>query len=721
MHSRIRFIVSVTFIVMIGPLLISLKSISAQEVEKNRNEQRLHDSLARKHIVFQNVIWRYHQVLLAQPTETSDEEIGNWIDQLDSGGGWPDIDYKDTARAGWKPYQHLQRMKAIAGAVLRQDSKYYNNNDVRSNAIRALAFWTVHRPKSLNWWYNRIGTPRLVRDTIVLLGEHLDIELRDKSIDVLNQNRQGGTGANLLWTAETALHLGCLTNNSEQVKKAADAIWHEILVGQNEGIQEDWSFFQHGVRLQTFSYGKFFLEIAVNTAWQLQGTQWEMPDEKKIIISNYMLEGMQWMSRGIHTVPSTMDRQFSRPNRLSYSDIRPQLKLWMDVDKNHDRPIQKFLDRQNNNANPINGFRHFLKADLTTYHRPEGSIFLKTISNRTKATETTNQENLKGRRFLHSGDHYLLNDGTELEGIQPTLDWSRMPGITVADPKTTQARRPFTGGLGDGDSGLVAMDYARLRDTSDPKKDIGSRTEFEVRKSWFFHGDKMICLLSGWKTGKELTHDLTTSIQQRLLDGDVIYADKSGNINKLPVGKIIIGKIQWAIHDGVGYFLLGNENCQLFAGPATGTWAAINDGFRDRTDPVTKSVFRMYLNHGSRPEPTGYAVVLGADVKKMVALQKSQDWRVELNSRRCQAISFSNHVMAAFFESGEFTMVRAAGGRRLPTKLQTDSPCLLTMSENKALVNCPDQLGRKIRVGIDLDSREIEIPTGGLPVSIDIK
>jgi len=669
---------------------------------------------------FDYILSRYRNVMLAQPRNESDEELEVWLKKIASDGLWPDVDYNDNSRTGWKPYQHLLRMKAIAVAVAHKDSKYFQDSTARSHTVKSLLYWTKHRPKSLNWWYNRIGTPRLVRDVIVLLDSQPDSGLRDEAIDVLKQNRLGGTGANLLWTAETALHLGCLTRESEQVQKASDAIWNEINVGQPEGIQADWSFFQHGARLQTFSYGKFFLEIAVNSAWQLKGTKWEMPEDKKAIISNYLLDGMQWMSRGIYTVPSTMDRQFSRPDRLSYADVRPQLKLWMEVDQDRSNELEEFLARQNKNANPMTAFKHFHNADFTVYHRPAGSIFLKTISNRTKPTETTNRENLKGKRYLHSGDHYVMKDGSELEGIQPTLDWSRMPGITIAGLKSNQLRRAFNGGLGDGKSGLVAMDYARIRDATDKEKSVESRMEFEVRKTWFFHGDQMICLLGGWKTDNQLTDTIVTSIEQRLLEGDVVYANEAGDIQNLEIGQTHSGKIQWALHDGVGYMFLGDETCEIFKGPATGTWASINFGYRDQTNPVTKNVFRLYLNHAASPKNTGYVVVLDASIERMIELSKSRNWKVESNSWSCQAISFPGKWMAALFEPGAFEISGDARNVRGVLGAESNSPCLVMCEGKKLLLSCPDQEAHKIRFAVNNEVNQVEVEDG-LPVGIEFK
>ncbi len=672
-------------------------------------------------IVFKTILQRYRQILLATPRQSDDSQVSDWLDSMKPNGSWDDLDYDDQSRAGWQPYQHLVRMKAIADAVSREGGKFHDDKQARAQVIQQLEFWTQHRPQSKNWWYNRIGTPRMTRDVVVLLGDHLPATLRDQAIEVLQQNRLGGTGANLLWTAETTLHLGCLQADAKQVKRAADAIWNEIQVGQREGIQSDWSFFQHDTRVQTFSYGKFFLEISVHTAAQLEGTRWEMPAAKRALISNYLLQGMQWMSRGIMTVPSTMDRQFSRPNRLSYADVRPQLKLWKQVDQDREAELQRFLDRQNGVAEPVDGFRHFRNGDLSVLHRPGGSLFLKTISNRTKPTETTNRENLKGRRYLHSSDHYILADGRELEGIQPTLDWHRVPGITVASLETTQARRSFTGGMGDGQSGLVTMDYARLDDADDQRQTVEARLDFEVKKSWFFHGNQMICLLAGWKMGDRDHPDPTTSVEQRLLEGDVMYADHQGNLRQLATGKQFTGRFRWALHDGVGYLPLGDEEYDLYAGPASGTWAEINFGYRDRTEAITKDVFRMYLRHGSAPQATGYVVVLDADEEKMKRLYQNRHWRVVSNDSQCQAISFDDQLMASCLGPSSVTVPADTEKPKKQWELNVDSPCLLQISDQTISISCPDQQSQSIRLSIDKQEYELTIPAGGEPVTVNRK
>ena len=59
----------------------------------------------------------------------SDEEIKLWMNN-NTNGGWADINYKDTARAGWEPDIHLRRMVIMAVKYNDNTSLYYHDSDL---------------------------------------------------------------------------------------------------------------------------------------------------------------------------------------------------------------------------------------------------------------------------------------------------------------------------------------------------------------------------------------------------------------------------------------------------------------------------------------------------------------------------------------------------------------------------------------------------------------
>ena len=123
--------------------------------------------------------------------------------------------------------------------------------------------------------------------------------------------------------------------------------------------------------------------------------------------------------------------------------------------------------------------------DWSGEHR---SVFLKTISSRTHATESINRENLKGVPYLNCGDHYIVRDGREYSMLQPVWQWKYLPGITLLHKRSRQRLQSFVGGIGNGQSGLSVIDYVRISK--------GNKV-LAVRKAWFFYKNIVICLMGG--------------------------------------------------------------------------------------------------------------------------------------------------------------------------------------------------------------------------------
>lgn len=476
-------------------------------------------------------------------------------------------------------------------------------------------------------------------------------------------------------------------------------MWDEVHVGEKEAIQSDWSFYQHGKRLHSFSYGRSFVDIIVNLGWQLRGTPLEMPKEKQAIISNYLLEGLQWMSRGTYTPPSTIDRVISRKHGQSAADLRMTLRRWSQVDDLRHADIEKFLAHQNGAKDRILGHRHFPKGDFTTYHRPSGSIFLKTISSRTRPTETMGGENKLGTPYLHNGDHYIVRDGHEYAETQPVWKWNRLPGLTLPSQRSRQVRKDFVGGVSNGTSGLTVMNYQR---TVEDKQVVG------VRKAWFFHGDLMINLLGDWKSEMD-DISIVTSLEQCQLRGPVEVCKTSSKSKHevLSEGNHSLEDIAWVMHQQIGYLPLEPSSLDISLGPASGSWSSINSRYNDKKNSVTFPMLLLQIPNAPSKPISGYVVMLDATKEKLDALTEKPTWNIIRNDGQCQAIQFdSGLIMAAFYKPG--------GVCEGDAKLEVNQPCL-AMWDNETLWLCdPTNAGMTVDVRWKSQELKLNLPADGI-------
>jgi chondroitin AC lyase len=243
---------------------------------------------------------------------------------------------------------------------------------------------------------------------------------------------KSGSGANTIWIADLALQHGALTHDALSVAECSRIIGDEIRITTEDGIQPDYSFHQHDARLQQFAYGRSYLMTSARLAWQLKGTPWSIPQNKSKLLVDLAVRGDQWMSRGIYTVPATLDRSVSRPGALGWGDVRVPLEQLREAAPEYAADLDGFLARQNGRGKPLVGARTYPRSDFTVFHRPTFSFFVKTLSDRTQPVEVgLNGENLKGL-LQNCGDYYLVRDGQEYFDLAPVWEWDLLPGITFA-------------------------------------------------------------------------------------------------------------------------------------------------------------------------------------------------------------------------------------------------------------------------------------------------
>ncbi len=610
-----------------------------------------------------DILTRYREHLYRFETPPS-ERVKQFLADLNESGRWADVDYEDEKRGAWDLMIPASRLRDFAMARVAPDLAEDLADGVSGEELdraihRVLDDWLANRYKSSNWWYNQIGIPRLMRDTAVLLEGRLDAPRWEGLLEIVNQHKVEGTGANLLWTAETALHYACLVQDGDLLADAAQRIRGEIVVGQREGIQTDWSFFQHGERPQTFHYGSSYMHVALTVGRQLQGTPWEYSEEEVAILSNFLLEGAQWMLRGEYTVPSTLDRSASRPGSMRVN-LEPFVSMWSKVDSTRRGELRTFAARMTGGAEPLNGFRHFDRADFTLYHRPGFSYFVKMISDRTFLTETLNQENHFGNPVFHTGDHYLVRNGQEYVDLMPVWDWERLPGIASASGMREVERKPFVGGLGDGTSGVSAMDQVRTGEEG---------AELALRRSWFFHRDMVISLAGGWELSGDTSDPWLVLDQSRLRDA-VSVVDTEGHAHEIEAGEHWKGSAVAVSHGDVAWIPLGRAPVSVQIVKACGSWRRINSNYSE--EPIEEKVFLASMEfEGASPEAGGFAVLPGVDPAEAVRIAGAPPWTVLRNDRAVQALEFADDGvgMAVFYETGAVEF----GGR----ELSVSRPCLV--------------------------------------------
>jgi chondroitin AC lyase len=658
---------------------------------------------------FDKVIDRYRQSILKSDPDWTAEKAGgtnrkivlSWVATLGTNGAWPDINYENQDRASWETCRHLDRLRILARASSEPSIPPAEKTEIESAAFRALDFWLAKRFQCPNWWWNQIGVPKAMCDIIVLLGDRLSGERRTHALEVVAQSGKpkSGSGANTIWIADLALQHGALTHDALSVAECSRIIGDEIRITTEDGIQPDYSFHQHDARLQQFAYGRSYLMTSARLAWQLKGTPWSIPQNKSKLLVDLAVRGDQWMSRGIYTVPATLDRSVSRPGALGWGDVRVPLEQLREAAPEYAADLDGFLARQNGRGKPLVGARTYPRSDFTVFHRPTFSFFVKTLSDRTQPVEVgLNGENLKGL-LQNCGDYYLVRDGQEYFDLAPVWDWDLLPGVSFAKGAGKPQRQSFVGAVTDGASCVVAMDSRFGTD---------QKILLNAQKFWACNGDVVVCLFSDLNA-PEISEPVRTAMDQCRLRGPVTVCDPSGK-ERVMTGSETNLSVRWVHHSGFAYAPLNDIRISIQAQNVSGSWNSINRA--GSTNLVTAAVFLPVLEQGLRPTAaSGGFVILSGSVADAKRTFRSPSWRVMRNDSTIQAVEFNDGTVTAVFHGAGELQSKGAD-------LGVDKPCIVLKHRNRLWISDPTQRGCVINIRSGEKLRALQLPENGASLEL---
>ena len=256
---------------------------------------------------------RANDVLLLQlymSVHLPDAEVRRLLDAFDwEQGCWTDIDYAAQDRGRWPATLHVTRMYALAKLYRYPGNEWEGSRELHKLLHSAMGWWFSNMPVCPNWWHNDIGVPKKMTSVLLMLMDELSREEIAGGLKVLERSKFGMTGQNKVWLAGNNLMKGLLVDDPALVAEAKRQIAEEIYVTDSEGIQEDWSFHQHGPQIQFGNYGLAYVDGISFWLRVLKGTEYAFSDEQVDIVSSLMKDGICWsVYRGVMD-PSFCGRQ----------------------------------------------------------------------------------------------------------------------------------------------------------------------------------------------------------------------------------------------------------------------------------------------------------------------------------------------------------------------------------------------------------------------------
>lgn len=621
-------------------ILFILIATSAYPSHISANEKNLFDTIT---IRIQNKA--ESEIDLKKIIREIPEYLSKYVDEK---GAFDDVNYAAVDRTNWDPIRHIERLHQLTFAyTMKQDGNpYYNNPSILKIIEDGLTFWCKTNPNCSNWWYNQIGEPQLTALILVELRKaenKLSKELEDAVIERII--KKGGdprkwTGANKTDIALHWLYRACLTEDEQALEVAVSEGFYPIKFAPfDEGIQPDYSYFQHGEQLYIGGYGDALLKGVLLFAEYTQDTKYQIDKQQLEIIRNFVLQTYYKVIRGSYIHMNVIGRGMSRMN-ITKKDA-DYTKTLIKIDPQYAKEYETIAKRIDGNIAPNIG----IKPNNTTYYigdyvahiRPEYSVGVRTVSTRTMRNEYGNGENLK-TYFLSDGSMHFAQKGDEYFNIFPVWDWSRIPGVTnpyydfdsIPMAKIDWRTRGTENLVGGASDSLYSVNTYRLNDRY---ADINT----SAYKSWFFFDDEIVCLGSDITSQSNLP--INTTIEQNRLKGDIIASTTNNKQIIVKEGTHNYdNNLKAVLHNNVGYIFPAGGNIFIKNEAQKGDWNKIN--INEPAGEVSEKVFSLWFDHGSKPLNESYAYIIVPNKKNIKELNQynADDVQICTNNDSIQAV-----------------------------------------------------------------------------------
>lgn len=620
-------------------------------------------------------------------------------------GSWSDINYREIPAGNWGPWDHVRRLTQMARAYRTPGQSLYRDPRLLADIEAALrfvpTFYPVTSDRPGNWWFWVIGIPLDLGPTLVLMQDDISKTVLDACVASMQAHVGSAPGLtptfstlegqNLVWSSFNHLHLALLTGSTNRMKQVRDSFARATIRTNRDGIQADDSFQQHGPQLYTGGYGGAFANDVARYALLTNGTEYALPTANAQVFADYVANGIAWSLFHNYFDVSVVGREVARSSTSGYQGLASLLQMSF-VESTRRNEItsaaKKMLQTWAGTLTPElaglaariessaaataswpSGHRHYFESDYTIHRRPTYFASVKMLSSRTLSGENTNGENLLGAR-QSDGRFHLVTRGNEYQtgDVWPTMDWTRLPGITVEQQPNAAGSdygigwRTFVGGAGDGKNGVSAMDLLAL----------GS--SLSVKKGWFFFDDSIVFLTSDIRSGSPYV--VETVIDQRpVLSATPLVLD--GVASSANPFSAALTNVRWAAADGIGYYFFDGAPLKVKRETRAGSWSALGGSSDSHT--VSNPMLTMWIDHGTMVfnGTAAYAVVPDVDAASMNRWVATNPLNILANNENVSAVRNNRDgaVGVIFWNPG------AIDG------ISTDTPAVVYRTDDKTHVH----------------------------------
>jgi chondroitin AC lyase len=630
--------------------------------------------------------------------------INNLMSSIQADGTWPGINYTDVSNTGFQHADHLRNMVELSRAYKKAGSKFKSDKKLKAVIYSSLDYWLKNDFICQNWWWNQIGTPDQLVRVLLIMDTDLTKEQIDKTLPMVGRANLSASGARP--SGDRIKIAGILAKNAlfnhdvNLFNETLKVIIGEIKFATGRGMQYDYSFHHRTDRVtSTLSYGTGYADAFAEWTVLVAGTTYSFPEKPMNQLIDYYLDGIcKTMVYGKYPDPGAENRSITREGDLHpVGPLTPERLLTASSYRKDE--LEKIILIRKGLAKPDLSFNRFYwDSEYFSHQRPSFFASVRMFSSRNNNMEMPyNSEGLMNHHYA-DGSNFISRTGKEYLNISPVFDWQKIPGTTVVQkpslPSENEIQKEgltdFVGAVTDGLYGAASFDF---RSPHDPLK---------AKKAWFFFDKEYVCLGAGISAGTNLS--VATTLNQCLLRGTVVAM--SGNSKSvLQHGEWQLDKVKWILHDSVGYLFPEPVNINLSNQPATGSWYKINHQSDSPKEEITKDVFKLWLDHGKRPDSASYQYIVVPSVgeQEMSSTIGNRGVVILTNNTDIQAVKHLDLSICqiVFYKSGEIQITPSI-------RIGSESPGMVmvkTEGETVKRITVSDPTRKLAKIHLSVTSR----------------
>lgn len=596
-------------------------------------------------------------------TSINDSHVETILGRMQEDGSFKDINYADLSRtAGFPHRRHTSDLVYLAKAYQNKGSAYYKSEKLKDEIITSLKYWVEHDFVGDNWHDNQISTPTNLVNLMLVIGNELPQDLVTKAQPMIGRAHMNASGARP--SGDRIVIAGILAKNLLFTgdKSGFDEII-KIIAGEvkfstgSRGMQHDYSFHHRVDRVNnttSYGYGKYANAFG-EWSYYVANTKYAFPVEKINHLIDYYLDGIyKQMVYGIYTDISVKNRSISQKTDFEPHDVLEIERLLLSTDYRKNE-LEEIMRLRKGEAKPSLSFsKFFWQTEHFVFQRPDFYTTVRMYSTRNRNMEEPYNGPGKTTHHRADGTNYLMLKGDEYHNIWPVYDWQKISGTTILQkPKLhgieniqLDGLTDFVGAVTDGMYGAVAFDFKSPHDM------------VEAKKSWFFFDEEYVCLGTDIHANTNLP--VATTINQVLMRGHVTIM-QGDEVKKLPVGTHELSEIKAVYHDKIGYILPAPATIQVSNQAEQGRWSDITDQKNISQEIVEMDVFKLWFDHGNRPDSASYQYIVVPNVSDMEFMETSHNNRhIEILANTSDLQAVSNNKLGisqmAFYRAGEITI-----------------------------------------------------------------